>query len=337
MQLIRSVEVRRFRSIDHVVLQDLSDFTILVGPNNSGKSNILRSLNLFFNDWLERNTYLDFDRDYFTSAPSKKRKEISVTVEFEWPSTFNLRSDQKAIRAYLGEKFSLRKTWTPKTPYDPLPELNRDGSHWEQLSGDGLEKAQQFLKLISFRYIQNRAVPAEIIREEWSAIRRELARRVANYAPSAGPLFANIKKFADSMVEPIGAEIKRWAAGIEQIELATPQGLADMLAPSIFRAAIGSGAKVEDTSLGSGVQAILMFSVLHDLVDKSEFRDFGWKQGAVWAVEEPESSLHRDLQMRLAAQLRSYTVSEGSRFQIISTTHNEIFVMSGTAGFSVTL
>lgn len=40
---IRSFRVERFRSINTASV-DLSDLTVLVGPNNEGKSNILRAM-----------------------------------------------------------------------------------------------------------------------------------------------------------------------------------------------------------------------------------------------------------------------------------------------------
>ena len=50
--IIEKIEIENFRSIKKkVTLEDspTSSFKVFVGPNNSGKSNILRALNLFFN------------------------------------------------------------------------------------------------------------------------------------------------------------------------------------------------------------------------------------------------------------------------------------------------
>lgn len=337
MKLIRCVEVERFRSLERVELSDLSDIVALVGPNNSGKSNVLRALGLFFNDEVEPGTFLDFSRDYQLLAPANKQKRIRVAVEFELPPSFRFRSDLKPVEELLGRRFRLRKTWTLRA-FEPVIEYSPDGKRpFRRVKPDDAEKVRQFLDLISFRYIANRAVPAEVIRNESRAIQRELARRVASYAKAEldKELRDSLQKIAAKMVEPVVAGIKEWCPGLENVELATPERLAEMLAPSIFRAVIGPAAKVEDTALGAGVQALLMFQVLHKLVDSSEFRGFGWKQAAVWAVEEPESSLHHDQQLRLASLLRSYAEGEG-RFQVLYTTHSEVFIYSATCGFAVT-
>jgi energy-coupling factor transporter ATP-binding protein EcfA2 len=337
MKLIRSVEIERFRSLERVELGDLSDMVALVGPNNSGKSNVLRALSLFFNDEVEPATFLDFETDYYLLAPAGKQKRIRLAVEFDLPPSFRFRADLKPAEGFLGRRFMLRKTWTLKS-FEPVIEYSAgSGGHFKRVEAENADKVRQFLDLISFRYIPNRAVPAEVIREESRAIQRELARRVATYAKAEidKDLRESLQKTAARMVEPVVAEIREWCPGLEKVELATPEGLAAMLAPSIFRAVIGPTAKVKDTALGAGVQALLMFQVLHKLVDSSEFRGFGWKQAAVWAIEEPESSLHRDQQLRLASLLRSYAEKE-ARFQVLYTTHCEVFIYSATSGFAVT-
>ena len=359
MRLIRSVEIERFRSLSKVRLDDLTDVVAVVGPNNGGKSNILRALNLFFNDETDPDSWLDFERDYHLAAgrqeeeeeeeeeekkkKKKKKKSIRVGVEFEIPESFPkfFRTGLGEVRDYLGRRFWIRKRWTPRELDEPALEIRRPDSKWQPVEAQDVGKVRQFLSLVSFRYIPNRAVPAEVIRQEWRAIRDELARRVASYAKGEPDrqVRDELQRIAAGMVRPIASDLEKCCAGLGKLELATPEKLAEMLAPSLFRAAVdglGEAGKVEDTSLGAGVQAVLMFQVLHGLVDSSSFRGFGWKQAAIWAVEEPESSLHKELQLHLAALLQSYAVGDDKRFQVISTTHSEVFVYGATSAFGVT-
>jgi len=44
---ITKIHIQKFRSLKNIVLKNLGDVTILVGPNESGKSNILRALSWF--------------------------------------------------------------------------------------------------------------------------------------------------------------------------------------------------------------------------------------------------------------------------------------------------
>ena len=48
MHYVKSIHIKNFRSIlDERI--DLSDYNCFVGKNDSGKSNVLKALNLFFN------------------------------------------------------------------------------------------------------------------------------------------------------------------------------------------------------------------------------------------------------------------------------------------------
>ena len=89
MRLISEVEIEGFRSIRHCKLEDLGDFTVFAGLNNSGKSNFLRALNVFFNGQTDQEVWLDVDGDYFRpDLRKKKRKQISVSVKFSLPAQF---------------------------------------------------------------------------------------------------------------------------------------------------------------------------------------------------------------------------------------------------------
>ena len=47
MKLNSQIEIDHFRSLRNETISTLGDFTAFAGPNNSGKSNILRALNVF--------------------------------------------------------------------------------------------------------------------------------------------------------------------------------------------------------------------------------------------------------------------------------------------------
>src|SRR3989442_14978084 len=46
---ISKITIQKFRSIQHTALEP-RDYTVLIGPNNHGKSNILRALLFFFDE-----------------------------------------------------------------------------------------------------------------------------------------------------------------------------------------------------------------------------------------------------------------------------------------------
>src|SRR5262245_33498043 len=100
MRLIKSIEIEGFRSIQAATLSPLTGFTSFVGKNSSGKSNVLRALNLFFNDYLEPGRPLSFGRDAYDEVPRlKKKKRIVITLSFEVPKNFRFRKGLDALGA----------------------------------------------------------------------------------------------------------------------------------------------------------------------------------------------------------------------------------------------
>ena len=61
--LISQIEVTNFRSIKYTKI-DCSAYNLFCGQNDVGKSNILKALNLFFNQETDFKTPFDFSTDY---------------------------------------------------------------------------------------------------------------------------------------------------------------------------------------------------------------------------------------------------------------------------------
>ena len=94
------------------------------------------------------------------------------------------------------------------------------------------------------------------------------------------------------------------------------------------------GVEMDENEQGSGMQSLLMFETLH-LIDRDYFQQFGWKQAAVWAVEEPESSLNTALEARTAHFLSRVAKEQRGRLQIIGTTHSDLMIQYGGAGYFI--
>lgn len=71
MKYINQIRIKYFRSIYSVAFDTISDtLTVFTGGNDVGKSNVLRALNLFFNDETDVDEEIIFERDF-----SKIRKK----------------------------------------------------------------------------------------------------------------------------------------------------------------------------------------------------------------------------------------------------------------------
>ena len=82
---ITQIEIRNFRSARNLNLVP-NRFAVLVGKNDSGKSNVLRALNLFFNDETDPGEELNFDIDHnIFNHPNRRAKQISIILRIQLP------------------------------------------------------------------------------------------------------------------------------------------------------------------------------------------------------------------------------------------------------------
>ncbi len=89
MITIKKIRIKNFRSlVDETI--DFSDVNFFVGKNDSGKSNVLKALNLFFNDETDFGCSFDFSIDYskFAKKVVKHAKEIIISLDILIPDSF---------------------------------------------------------------------------------------------------------------------------------------------------------------------------------------------------------------------------------------------------------
>lgn len=88
MRIIEKIEIKNFRSFlgtrkdDKAEIMEIADLNIFSGSNDSGKSNILRALNLFFNDEIDNVHKFNFENDFNISKKELTQKVIEIKVHF---------------------------------------------------------------------------------------------------------------------------------------------------------------------------------------------------------------------------------------------------------------
>ena len=148
MKLIRRIEISYLRSLYTAVLDRPGDMNVVFGRNDSGKSNLLRALNLFFNEKTEPGQDgIDFDLDFSdirrdAAKAAKGRQFIAIRVDFNVPQNYRLS---------LGETVSIKRQW------------NIDGDMTETpprgLSKGSRIQLTRFLNQIDFTYIPADVTP----------------------------------------------------------------------------------------------------------------------------------------------------------------------------------
>ncbi len=332
MKLIRQVHISGFRSIRSAELGDVGSLTSLVGKNSSGKSNVLRALNLFFNDIVESSKPVNFPRDHHSRPQSRRKKEIEISVDFELPDYFKYRKQLDHLKA-LGSTFSITRTWA--LDERRVPQSRISVTTESAPVANGPELARQFLSLIAYRYVPNRSIPSQLLKDESQAIADSIFLRMKGDKHAAG-LLESLAAAAGRMLASASKALEVTGSPLSGPSVATADTLGEMITMAGFQATAPHGMAIQDEDWGAGHQAFFLYLVLH-LLDTNYGRLFGWRQATVWGIEEPESGLHRDLETRLAEKIREWSQDDDSRLQILQTTHSPVFTMAADLGYWVEL
>lgn len=109
MNIIDSVTIRYFRSVYTLNLSNCKDLNVFSGKNDVGKSNIIKALNLFFNQETDYGKKYCFEDDYSLLRKEEVKKDsirgqqfISITVSFNRGGR---------MEKSLPPKFSVTRRW----------------------------------------------------------------------------------------------------------------------------------------------------------------------------------------------------------------------------------
>jgi len=115
MRLIDHIKLANFRSIESISIE-AGELTAFIGTNGSGKSNVLRALNLFFNGAVEGGVALELRRDFHKPWRSTRNRYVEVEVGFTLPPVFSIKKRLSEWNRDLGW---LLRAWTTSTRTAP--------------------------------------------------------------------------------------------------------------------------------------------------------------------------------------------------------------------------
>jgi|GEM_PF-3345294 len=333
MIILKELTINDFRSITETPLTiKFDNFTVIVGPNNCGKSNIIRALQLFFNKEIEGKGYTP-DVDFPKNPKLSHRFQSKITVTLEYDNAEvkinraieELENNSKQERLQ-GNLLRLRLSYSKKG-IESWQFIGKEGS--KNIKKDLIYKVRDaLLHSVRFKYIPvgrdslesiQRALGEELIRtifSGWSgAVQR---RRDINNAISSllDKLTPRLKATGDSLTDSMGDvfnEIKKFNLELPFNNLET---MLPTLTPSL---------KDEyETSLqakGAGIQTSSLLFFLKYLADNHPQR-YNARTTFLWAIEEPESFLHPAKQKGMADVMIQFS----DEVQTIISTHCPHFV-----------
>lgn len=153
MQVIKEIKISYFRSFSKPIhIKNINDLNIFSGKNDSGKSNILKALNLFFTEnKVDFYTTLDFERDFSKQrlkemSTKKLKRKIQISI------LFNRVNFSDSV---LPEFFWVEKEWDRDGQLLPRKIKNHLGQLLKYKDSTTKVEASvtSFLKKIHFLYI----------------------------------------------------------------------------------------------------------------------------------------------------------------------------------------
>jgi len=325
MKLIEKIEIKYFRSFSDksVKIISLQDLNIFSGSNDVGKSNVLKALNLFFNDEIAIGEKFSLDKDLsFLQAQRSVKKMnsrrstrtendpyvsqrdlfVSVKIHFNRPIT--------SSSSTTPEKFWVHKKWNKngfnaltsnidtayKTKNKKKPNQRQAAALHGQLT--------QFLNSIYFEYI-----PAVKDRKFLKYLFNKLQTSIFDRDKSFHSTSVKLNEKITTITSDLFKEFKEKTDIGAEFEI--PETLIDF-----FRTiSVSTENGVSLYSRGDGIQARFIPAILNE-ISKG-------KKHVLWGFEEPENSY----EYRAAEQLAKDFLDEYSKNkQIFITSHTKEFL-----------
>ncbi len=330
MKIIKKIEVKHFRSVFEQTVEELSHLNVFGGQNDSGKSNILKSLNLFFNNQTSFLEGFDFQADFsmyskVKARESKKgRQYISIKIFFdasEIKGKTGLRKLAETNEA-SGGLWIERKWWA----------YSEDGSYEQTLpsyittADQGIKRSfSVFLQSIKFVYI-----PAFKSEEVFSYILRLSAKNEGLF------LSSNAKNELDSNIVKTTQEFSKDFSDVTGIQttITLPISLESFWSslevnsqfegtPGVIQRGDAKDYQIKFTSRGEGIKSLFIPVVLGWLSRKAS--SSYW----IWGIDEPENALEALRADNLFSKFFEYA----SYAQIFVSTHSPSFIFPQEDGY----
>jgi hypothetical protein len=283
------------------------------GKNDVGKSNILKALNLFFNNQTDFETPLNFKNDFNKDRLNEVKREsikgkqfISIKITFIPPKNY--------INSIPGN-FTISKTWNrdsvipiEKNNIDAIAKTYNLNSNKSKAAERSIAKLLGRTRFIYVPAVKDKAFQSKMLRNLQDILIQ------SSHTDDLGSAI-------NSLNEKIGVNIKILQSEFEKAtninaNINLPEDVG-----SIFQAfRVNTNAKgigeIPLTQRGDGIQARFIPSLLYYITKQSNLHH-------VWGFEEPENSLDYSFIIKLADEFKT-TYSD--KTQILVTSHSTPFI-----------
>lgn len=326
---ITSFSVTNYRSITVAHKISIDDTTVLIGKNNEGKSNLLKSIQVAM-DLLQSHAYAERS---ITRRPYRGHEEI-----YFWNRDFpiQLQSRKSSTQTIFKIEFLLdqpeiddfkREIGTSLNGSLPLEirigkdnkaqiNLRKPGKNTKALSSKSAKIADFVAKRIYFNYIPAVRTDREAIEVVSRMLSQEL--RILENDESYQRALNVIQELQQPILDDLALRIQQplteFLPTIKSVQIEIPETSRRVGVRREFNVIIDDGTPTNIEYKGDGVKSLAALGLL-----KNKLVHLG---ASIIAIEEPESHLHPGAIHQLNEIIKSLAESN----QVILTTHNPLFV-----------
>ncbi|MBN7774740.1 AAA family ATPase [Nitratireductor aquimarinus] len=304
MHLIEEIEISYFRSFYKFKIRHLKDLNIIFGKNDSGKSNLVRALNLFFSGQPEHAQPFEFPIDFSeqrlveSDTSEDVRKFLYVKVTFNTPPSY---------QRSLGKRFYVKRQWT----------VSRGQNYHEEMSSNITSSrrhiATRFLNKIKFIYIP--AIKDVRIFEMLLAGIHETVAGSDPFLEAVGDFSNRLQELTREMFETLPKEVST------STKIGAPTQLSQLFKTLDFETVADGETHPKSLTRqrGDGIK-VRHIPELLNFISENDRYDFH-----IWGFEEPENSL--DFASAQSEAKRLLALAKGERVQVFMTTHSPSFYL----------
>lgn len=347
--------VKNYRGIGPLGLEiDIDDVVVLVGPNNSGKSTILKAFQLVTSS---ADTRIRLD-DFYNKEEVNK-PEIVIWSRVDAPENVKIANDK-----WIDADGIVKEKWVWEKPGEPAIRLgfrvDLDGGRWADSTDEPAAPFSNDGAATAFRPSPTYISPFDQPERQVDEIKKIISSDIYDLIKTTkkgddkyldlirgiGELQNEIKREAeikeDELAEGIGSILNELFSGTT-ISLHVPQNCPDLLASYANTKDIDF--RINDLSLenqGSGMQRALLWSVLKLFAGRrkeigkvkkltkkvitlsEDSREGQPERSKILLMDEPEICLHPE-SIRQAKEIL-YSLAIGTEWQIMVTTHSPVFI-----------
>lgn len=313
MKNISRIEIQYFRSIYRANIADLSDLNVFTGKNDVGKSNVLKALNLFFNNYVYEGIEFDFQENFNKIRSEEVRKNSVKGKQFILIKiTFNR---GVGMSKTLPQQFTVTKKWLR---YDNLPIVTDDlenrcakaGLKYNDRTKSSLTKYLNSIRYIYIPAIKDSRIFNKVLGMLQETLYNEKLTSDKGLVASLDNLAVKVQSSAKELNEEF------FEATNISANISSPKDITEFYSTLAIDTIFAENYSIKLDNRGDGIRVRYLPSILNYLAINS-------KKNIIWGFEEPENSVEYNLAIKMA---NSFADEYSKKSMIFLTSHSPAFI-----------